>query len=112
MTTVSPLIFAAHFMACYLSTSSYNETRSLEDDFKAGAPGIVTIYTLVAVVSIAGVAYWGYRRWQANLELASDDPKTLARVKRYRRLGMISFLLSLLSGVGVLVVGFLSPFVG
>lgn len=108
MLFVSPLIFGAHAVASYLSAVAYCDVASAADEAPGTLPGIILAYTLVALVSLAGMAFWSYRRWQTGR--ADDNPKATQRVERVRKLGLASFVLTLACVVGTCIVAFLTSF--
>ena len=95
----SPLIWAAHFMLCYLTAAIW--CAKLPDP---RAPLLtvrvaILIYTAVALIAIAIVGYVGYLRHAAGDSTLPHDADSPA--DRNRFLGFATVLLSGLSGVAV-----------
>lgn len=106
---LGPTIWAAHFVASYATASIWCARY-------AGASGslgpvrlAVGIYTLVALVAIAGVGLNGYRRHRHGGSTIPHDEDT--PVDRHRFLGFSTMLLAGLSAIAVLYVAGAALFV-
>lgn len=97
--TVPPLVWAAHFLACYLTAAIWC-ARVVG---RMGPLGSVRIaigaYTLVALVAIAVVGRDAYRRHTLGTATVPHDFDTPE--DRHRFLGFATLLLAGVSAVGV-----------
>ena len=96
----SPAIWSVHFLACYITAAVWcGRIVGPQGPF---LPARLTIaaYTLVALAGIAVIGAIGFRRHRlesATLPHDADTPED-----RHRFLGFSTFLLSALSGLGVI----------
>lgn len=105
----SPIIWAAHFLACYLTAAVWcakfgNSQRSFQEVRLA-----IAAFTLMALVGIGinGLAgYQHHRLGESQLPHAEDSEED-----RYRFLGFATVLLAGLSGVATLFVAAAAVFV-
>jgi hypothetical protein len=106
----SPIVWAAHFLLCYITAAIWCE--------KVVAPGgalstvrvTIAAYTAVALAVIGIIGWIGYRRHSygsADLPHDDDTPED-----RHRFLGFSTFLLSGLSAVAVLYAALVAVFIG
>lgn len=105
---VSPTIWAAHFLACYITAAvwcaRFAETRSFQEVRLA-----IGAYTLAATAGIAANGLGGYRRHRfGNEEVPHDDDTP---EDRHRFLGLATLLLAGLSAVATLFVASVALFV-
>lgn len=104
---ISPLVWAAHFMACYLTAAIWcaKQGRGAE----LGSVRLtIAAYTAVAMVAIAATAWMGWRRHRFGSAATPHDLDTPA--DRQRFLGFATLLLSALSGVATLYVALTAVF--
>jgi hypothetical protein len=109
--TISPTIWAAHFMACYLTAAIWCAKTSDVDAAFGIVRTSIGIYTLVAVLSISAVAWVGYRR-HVSRSAAHGPHDTDTPEDRHSFLGFATLLLSGLSLVATLFVALVALFVG
>ncbi|MDQ3665866.1 MAG: hypothetical protein M3410_04550 [Acidobacteriota bacterium] len=98
--TVSPVIWAAHFMSSYITASIWCAKLAGPNKSLWEVRVAVVIYTVLALVGIGVVGWIGYRRHShghAALPHDADTPED-----RHRFLGFATLLLSGLSGVAVI----------
>jgi hypothetical protein len=105
--TVSPIIWAAHFLLCYITAAIWCAKRG-PDASLFGVRLAIVIYTVVAVVGIALNGWAGYRRHRhghGRLPHDFDSPED-----RHRFLGFATLLLASLSGVATLYAALVAVF--
>ena len=106
----SPIVWAAHFLLCYITAAIWCE--------KVVGPGgalmtvqvAIAAYTAVALAAIGIIGWIGYRRHSygsADLPHDDDTPED-----RHRFLGFSTFLLSGLSAVAVVYAALVAAFIG
>jgi hypothetical protein len=106
----SPIVWAAHFLLCYITAAIWCE--------KVVGPGgalmtvrvTIAAYTAVALAVIGIIGWVGYRRHSygsADLPHDDDTPED-----RHRFLGFSTFLLSGLSAVATLYAALAAVFIG
>lgn len=96
---VSPVIWSAHFLLCYITAAIWCAKKGPDASLSTVRVAIIT-YTAVAIVAIAWNAWDGYRRHRfakGKLPHDFDSPED-----RHRFLGFATLLLALLSGVATL----------
>ena len=96
---VSPTIWAAHFLLCYITAAIWCAKRGADASL-SGVRAAIAIYTMLAIIGIVLNGWSGYRRHRfgnARLPHDFDSPED-----RHRFLGFATLLLALLSGVAVL----------
>jgi hypothetical protein len=106
----SPLVWAAHFLACYITAAVWCEKIVEPGDSLAGVRTAHGVYTVVALAVIFVVGVRGlrrHRRGRAELPHDADTPED-----RHRFLGFATLLLSGLSAVAVLFTSFVAVVVG
>ncbi len=108
MLTVSPTIWAAHFMACYLTAAIWCAKHAGPDGSLEGVRLAMAAYTAVALAGIGIMAWIGYRRHGYGSEALPHDMDTPG--DRHRFLGFATLLLSGLSAVAVLYVAMVAIF--
>jgi hypothetical protein len=102
--TVSPLIWAAHFLLCYLTAAIYCAKFAGPDGSLRDVRVAFAVFTAVALIGIGVTGWIGYRRQNYGSEDGSRDFDTPA--DRHRFLGFATLLLSGLSAVAVAFVAF------
>jgi hypothetical protein len=106
----SPIVWAAHFLLCYITAAIWCE--------KVVGPGValmtvrvaIAAYTAVALAAIGIIGWIGYRRHSygsADLPHDDDTPED-----RHRFLGFATLLLSALSAVAVIYAALAAVFIG
>ena len=108
--TASPVIWAAHFMLCYITAAIWCEKVVGPGGSLRGVRAAIAIYTLVALAGIAIIGWIGYRRHSyghADLPHDDDTPED-----RHRFLGFATLLLSALSAVATLYAALVAVFIG
>jgi hypothetical protein len=94
MFVVSPLIWAAHFLACYATAAIWCAKVAGRDGNAATMRLALGSYTLVAIVALALVGWHGLRRCRG------------AAAEQRRFLGYVTLLLAGLSAVAVAYASF------
>jgi hypothetical protein len=100
--TISPSIWAAHFLLSYLTAAIHCARFAGPDNSFDGVRLAIAIYTGVALVGIGVTGWIGYRRHGYGSEAVPHDLDTPD--DRHRFLGFATLLLSGLSAVAVLFV--------
>ena len=103
---LSPGLWAAHFMLCYVTAAIW--CGKLAGSF-ATVRGAIVVFTAVALAGIATVGFIGYRRHafgSATLPHDDDTPED-----RHRFIGFATLLLSGLSGVAVIYAALTAVFI-
>ena len=95
----APTLWAAHFMACYLTAAIWCAKAATAESPLWTVRVAIAAYTAVALGAIAAVAYGGYRRHMLGSAHLPHDDDTPA--DRTRFLGFATLLLSGLSAVAV-----------
>lgn len=98
----APAIWAAHFLASYVTGAIWCAKIGGQTGALDGARWLIVCYTLVALGAIAAVGLWGWRRHSYGDATAPHDEDTAA--DRHRFLGFSTLLLSALSFVAVVFV--------
>ena len=98
--TIAPSIWAAHFLACYITAAIWCAKFAAYGGPLGGIPTAVLWYTAVAFLGIAVTGWEGFRRHRYGTEATTHDLDTAE--DRHRFLGFATLLLSGLSAVGVL----------
>ena len=94
---VSPTIWAAHFMLCYLTAAIWCAKFATRDGSLAPARWAIVGYTVVALIGIALSGWSGMRRHRRGSETPEHDYDTPG--DRHGFLGFATVLLSALSAV-------------
>jgi hypothetical protein len=97
--TVSPLIWAAHFLLSYLTAAIYCAKHAGPNGSLGGVRLAILAYTVMALSGIAFTGWTGFRRHDYGIGPATHDFDTPA--DRHRFLGFATLLLSGLSAVAV-----------
>ena len=93
----SPLIWAAHFMACYVTAAVWCAKFAPRDGSLGPVRWAIVAYTVVALIGITWNGRSGLRRHQRGSETIAHDYDTAG--DRHGFLGYASVLLSALSAV-------------
>jgi hypothetical protein len=105
--TISPTIWAVHFLASYITAAIWCAKLGAPIGSSTGplgwVPWAVGIYTGIALLAIAIVGWIGWRRHTLGTATVPHDFDTPE--DRHRFLGFATVLLSALSAVAVLYVG-------
>lgn len=108
--TVSPVIWATHFLLSYISAAVW----CAKVVGRAGALGeirlAIAVYTLLALVGIVMVGWHGFRSHRFGSAVGAHDFDTPE--SRHRFLGFATLLLSALSAVATLYVATAAVFIG
>lgn len=96
----SPVIWALHFMACYITAALWCGVVVGREGPLSSARLAIGVYTVIALAAIAAVGWLG---WRAHRHGAGDPPHDAdTPADRHRFLGFATVLLSGLSGVATL----------
>lgn len=106
---ISPTIWAAHFLLCYLTAALWcakiaGRNGSLDEVRKA-----IIIYTVLALIGIGFTGWIAFRRHRTGTANVPDDFDTPE--DRHRFLGFATLLLSALSAVATLYVALVAIFI-
>jgi hypothetical protein len=108
--TASPVVWAVHFMLCYITAAVWCEKLAGPDESLLEVRVAIAAYTAVALVVIGTVGWIGYRRHSlgsADLPHDDDTPED-----RHRFLGFSTLLLSGLSAVATIYAALVAVFIG
>jgi hypothetical protein len=108
--TASPVVWAVHFMLCYITAAIWCEKLAGPDKSLWEVRVAIATYTAIALVVIGIVGWIGYRRHSfgsADLPHDDDTPDD-----RHRFLGFSTLLLSGLSAVATLYAALVAVFIG
>ena len=106
--TIAPVIWAAHFLACYVTAAIWCARLAPPGGPLNGIRTAVAWYTAAALIGIAIVGWEGFRRHMHGTEATTHDLDT--REDRHRFLGFATLLLAGLSAVAVTYAGFAATF--
>jgi hypothetical protein len=107
--TASPLIWAAHFLLCYITAAIWCAKVVGPGGALGGVRMAIAVYTAVALAAIGIMGWIGYRRHSfghAALPHDDDTPED-----RHRFLGFATLLLSSLSAVATLYAALVVVFI-
>ncbi|MGC1478982.1 MAG: hypothetical protein WA771_00640 [Chthoniobacterales bacterium] len=107
--TASPLIWTAHFLACYLTAAVWCAKFGGEGASLAGVRVAFLVFTVVALLGIAVVGWIGWRRHSYGAEAVPHEFDTPG--DRHRFLGFATVLLAGLSAVATVFVSLVAIFV-
>src|SRR5918992_5174946 len=105
----SPIVWAAHFLLCYITAAIWCEKVVGPGGALTTVRETIAAYTAVALALIGVIGWGGYRPpsyGSADLPHDDDTPED-----RHRFLGFSTFLLAALSGVAVLYAAIVAVFV-
>ena len=106
--TVSPSIWAAHFLLSYLTAAIWCEKFAGPDGQLGVVRAAMAIYTAMALVGIGINGWGGWRRHRFAAETTPHDFDTPE--DRHRFLGFATLLLAALSAVSTMFVAFVAIF--
>jgi hypothetical protein len=107
--TVSPTIWAVHFLLSYISAAIWCEKVAGRDGGLEEIRLAITVYTALALVGIVIVGWRGFSRHRFGSTTGPHDFDT--RESRHRFLGFATLLLSTLSAVATLYVALVVIFI-
>lgn len=96
----APLLWAAHFLACYLTTAVYHAKAPSAERNPRLVFDWVLAYTIVALTGILVIGWRAYGRHRLDHQSLPHDSDTVEDRRRF--LGYASYLLAWLSGVAVI----------
>jgi hypothetical protein len=96
----APLVWAAHFLASYITAAIWCAKLGGVDGPLTSVRIAIAIYTVVALVAVGALGWRGYRRHRAGGSTVPRDAD--AAVGRHRFLGFAAMLLAGLSAVAIL----------
>jgi hypothetical protein len=108
--TASPLIWAGHFLLCYITAAIWCAKMVGPGGSLTTVRVTIAVYTVLALAGIGIIGWIGYRRHgygQAELPHDDDTPED-----RHRFLGFATLLLSGLSAVATLYAFLVAVFIG
>ena len=106
--TVSPAIWAAHFLLSYLTAAIWCARFAGPDSQLEVVRSAIAIYTAVALVGIGLNGWDGWRRYRFAAGMTSHDFDTPE--DRHRFLGFATLLLATLSAVSTIFVALVAIF--
>lgn len=110
MLTISPIIWALHFLLSYVTAAVWCAKYAGDSASLGPARTAIGVYTAIALTGIAITGWIGHRRHSVgSAELPHDDDTP---EDRHRFLGFSTLLLSVLSAVATLFVAAVAYFVG
>jgi hypothetical protein len=107
---VSPAIWVAHFMLCYLSAAIWCAKIVGRDGSLSTVQMAIAVYTVLALIAIGLIGRVGLRRHRLDSATVPHDFDTPE--DRHRFLGFATLLLSALSAVATLYVALAAIFIG
>ena len=108
--TVSPTIWAAHFLLSYLTAAVWCAKVAGRDGSLGTVRVAIAVYTVLALLGIGITGWIGYRRHSFGEGETPHDYDTPE--DRHRFLGFATLLLSALSAVATLYVALAAVFLG
>ena len=97
MMIVSPLVWSAHFLLCYITAAVWCAKFVPRGGTLEPVRWAIAGYTLVALAGIGWNGWWGYRRSRLGSETVPHDADTPG--DRHRFLGFATLLLAGLSAI-------------
>jgi hypothetical protein len=107
---VPPVIWAVHFLLCYITAAIGCAKLAGPDGSLGGVRIAIAVYTVVALLGIGSIGWLAFRRHQFGSATAPHDFDT--QEDRHRFLGFATLLLSVLSAVATLYVALAAIFIG
>ena len=104
----SPTIWAAHFLACYLTAAIWCAKYGGPDSALGPVRVAIAVYTVLALIGIGVTGLAGYRRHTFGHTTGPHDFDTPE--SRHRFLGFATLLLSALSAVATVYVALAAVF--
>lgn len=108
--TLSPLVWAAHFLASYLTNAIYCAKFANESGDASPVQWAIFAYTAIALAVILAIGGWSFRRHRLGKQPLPHDQDTSE--DRHRFLGFACLLLSILSAVAVLFTALVAVLIG
>ena len=108
--TVSPVMWAAHFLLSYLTAAIWCAKLAGPDASLGGVRVAIAVYTVLALLGIGITGRIAFRRHRFGSATVPHDFDTPA--DRHRFLGFATLLLSALSAVAILYVALAAVFIG
>ena len=108
--TISPSIWALHFLLCYITAAVFCAKYAGPDNDLQPVRLAIVIYTVVALGGISWIGWLGYRRQSLGSGKFPHDDDTPQ--DRHRFLGFATLLLSGLSAVAVIYAALVAIFFG
>lgn len=105
---VSPTLWAAHFMLCYVTAAILCGRFASESSYGT-VRAAIGVFTIAALAGIAVVGWLGFRRHRLGSAALPHDDDTPE--DRHRFLGFSTVLLSLISAVGVIYAALAAVFI-
>lgn len=106
---VSPTIWAAHFLLCYVTAAVWCAKQPTALASLGGVRMAIGVYTVLSLAAIALVGWSGYRAHRfGNAELPHDEDSPQ---DRHRFMGFATLLLSGLSAVAVVYTALVAVFI-
>jgi hypothetical protein len=106
----SPLLWAVHFLLCYLSAALWCAKLAGPDSSLGWVRVAIAVYTGLALLGIGFIGWGGWRRHRCGFETVPHDFDS--REGRHRFLGFATLLLSGLSVVATCYVALAAVFIG
>lgn len=110
MLTISPGIWAAHFLCSYLTAAIWCAKFAEPGAPLGGVRIAIAAYTALALLGIGITGWIGYRRHRLEGSPPPHDDDTPE--DRHRFMGFATLLLSILSAVATVFVALVAVFVG
>ena len=107
--TAGPLVWAAHFLLCYVTAAVWCAKQPVALEPIAGVRAAVAIFTALALGAIAVIGWIGYRAHRlgaGELPHDADTPED-----RHRFMGFATLLLSGLSALAVVYAALVAVFI-
>jgi hypothetical protein len=108
--TAPPVLWATHFLLCYLTAALWCAKFVGADGSLWNVRVAIAVYTVIALIGIGITGWAGFRRHSFGLETVPHDFDTPG--DRHRFLGFATLLLSALSAVATLYVALAAVFIG
>ena len=107
--TVSPVIWAAHFLLCYITAAIWCAKLAGPGGDLGGVRVAIAVYTILALFGIGITGWFAFRMHSLGGTTAPHDFDTPE--DRHRFLGFATLLLSALSAVATLYVALVAVFI-
>jgi hypothetical protein len=110
MLAAAPALWAAHFLACYITAAVWCAKAGGAAALLGPVRTLFGVYTIVALAGVALVGRYGWRRHRFDPETTSHDFDSPG--DRHRFLGFATLLLSGLGAVATLYTASVGLFLG
>jgi hypothetical protein len=107
--TASPVLWAAHFLLCYLTAAIWCAKLAGPDGSLGSIRVAIAVYTVLALLGMALTGWHAFRRHTFGSATVPHDFDS--REDRHRFLGFATLLLSALSAVATLYVALAAVFI-